>query len=122
MTISSESWKIHGLHNYWESEMSEMRYEAPKTLKAAVALLSGAQGLTRVLAGGTDLLIQMRGGRADRHQGRRCDGAARSLLERNPDPTEEEVRYWLAGNLCRCTGYHKIVEAVLDAATEMRGN
>ncbi len=47
--------------------------------------------------------------------------AARSLLERNPDPTEEEVRYWLAGNLCRCTGYHKIVEAVLDAATEMRG-
>jgi len=48
--------------------------------------------------------------------------AARSLLERNPDPTEEEVRYWLAGNLCRCTGYHKIVEAVLDAATEMRGN
>jgi carbon-monoxide dehydrogenase small subunit len=48
--------------------------------------------------------------------------AARSLLERNPDPTEEEVRYWLAGNLCRCTGYHKIVEAVLDAATEMRGS
>ena len=47
--------------------------------------------------------------------------AARALLERNPDPTEEEVRYWLAGNLCRCTGYHKIVEAVLDAAREMRG-
>ena len=47
--------------------------------------------------------------------------AARSLLERNPDPTETEVRYWLAGNLCRCTGYNKIVEAVLDAASEMRG-
>ncbi len=47
--------------------------------------------------------------------------AARSLLERNPNPTEGEVRYWLAGNLCRCTGYHKIVEAVLDAAREMRG-
>ena len=47
--------------------------------------------------------------------------AARSLLERNPDPTEEEVRYWLAGNLCRCTGYQKIVEAVFDAAREMRG-
>ena len=48
--------------------------------------------------------------------------AARSLLEHNPDPTEEEVRYWLAGNLCRCTGYNKIVDAVLDAAREMRGN
>jgi aerobic carbon-monoxide dehydrogenase small subunit len=46
--------------------------------------------------------------------------AAKSLLERNPDPTEEEVRYWLAGNLCRCTGYNKIVEAVLDAASEIR--
>ena len=47
--------------------------------------------------------------------------AAKSLLERNPDPTEIEVRYWLAGNLCRCTGYDKIVRAVLDAADEMRG-
>ena len=46
--------------------------------------------------------------------------AARALLEKNPDPSETEVRYWLAGNLCRCTGYQKIVEAVLDAATEMR--
>jgi carbon-monoxide dehydrogenase small subunit len=48
--------------------------------------------------------------------------AARALLEKNPDPTETEVRYWLAGNLCRCTGYQKIVEAVLDAAEEMRKN
>ena len=47
--------------------------------------------------------------------------AARSLLERNNNPTEEEVRFWLAGNLCRCTGYNKIIEAVLDAAREMRG-
>ncbi len=47
--------------------------------------------------------------------------AAKALLERNPDPTETEVRYWLAGNLCRCTGYDKIVRAVLDTATEMRG-
>ena len=47
--------------------------------------------------------------------------AAKALLERNPEPTETEVRYWLAGNLCRCTGYDKIVRAVLDAAAEMRG-
>jgi len=47
--------------------------------------------------------------------------AARDLLERNPDPSESEVRYWLAGNLCRCTGYQKIVEAVLDAGRELRG-
>ncbi|MDB5414078.1 MAG: ferredoxin [Rubritepida sp.] len=46
--------------------------------------------------------------------------AAKSLLERNPDPTESEVRYWLAGNLCRCTGYDKIVRAVLETAAEMR--
>jgi len=42
--------------------------------------------------------------------------AAKALLDRNPDPTEAEVRHWLAGNLCRCTGYDKIVRAVLDAA------
>ena len=47
--------------------------------------------------------------------------ASKALLDRNPDPTEEEVRYWLAGNLCRCTGYDKIIRAVLDTASEMRG-
>ena len=47
--------------------------------------------------------------------------ASKALLERNADPTEEEVRYWLAGNLCRCTGYDKIIRAVLDTAAEMRG-
>jgi len=47
--------------------------------------------------------------------------ASKALLEQNPDPTEEEVRYWLAGNLCRCTGYDKIVRAVMDAAAELRG-
>jgi carbon-monoxide dehydrogenase small subunit len=47
--------------------------------------------------------------------------AAKALLDVNPDPTEEEIRYWLAGNLCRCTGYDKIVRAVQDAALEMRG-
>ncbi len=46
--------------------------------------------------------------------------AAKALLDRNPDPSETEVRYWLAGNLCRCTGYDKIVRAVMDAASELR--
>ena len=48
--------------------------------------------------------------------------ASKSLLERNPEPTETEVRYAVAGNLCRCTGYDKIVRAVLSAAQEMREN
>ena len=47
--------------------------------------------------------------------------AARALLERNPDPSESEARFWLAGNLCRCTGYDKVIRAVLAAAKEMRG-
>ena len=46
--------------------------------------------------------------------------AAKALLDRNPDPSETEVRYWLAGNLCRCTGYDKIVRAVLATAVELR--
>jgi len=46
--------------------------------------------------------------------------AARSLLEKNPDPTEKEVRYWIAGNLCRCTGYDKIVRAILETAKQLR--
>jgi carbon-monoxide dehydrogenase small subunit len=47
--------------------------------------------------------------------------AAKALLDLKPNPTEEEVRYGLAGNLCRCTGYDKIIRAVLDAASEMKG-
>ena len=47
--------------------------------------------------------------------------AAKDLLARNPDPTEEEIRFGLAGNLCRCTGYDKIVRAVQDAAQVMKG-
>ena len=47
--------------------------------------------------------------------------AAKALLARNPDPTEEEIRFGLAGNLCRCTGYDKIVRAVQDAAKRNEG-
>src|SRR3954463_13969895 len=47
--------------------------------------------------------------------------AAKALLDENPNPTETEARYWLAGNLCRCTGYDKIIRAVMDAAAELRG-
>jgi carbon-monoxide dehydrogenase small subunit len=47
---------------------------------------------------------------------------SKALLEENPNPTEKEVRFWLAGNLCRCTGYDKIVRAVLDAAEITRAN
>ena len=46
--------------------------------------------------------------------------AAKTLLDRNPNPDETEIRYALAGNLCRCTGYDKIVRAVQDAAKDMR--
>jgi carbon-monoxide dehydrogenase small subunit len=46
--------------------------------------------------------------------------AAKALLDRNPDPTETEIRFWLAGNLCRCTGYDKVVRSVQAAAEEMR--
>ena len=46
--------------------------------------------------------------------------AAKALLGKNPEPTETEVRYAIAGNLCRCTGYDKIVRAILSAATQMK--
>ena len=46
--------------------------------------------------------------------------ATKALLDKNPDPTETEVRFWLAGNLCRCTGYDKIVRAVMDTAADLR--
>ncbi len=46
--------------------------------------------------------------------------AAKALLDAHPEPTEEQARYWLAGNLCRCTGYDKIIRAVLDASRELR--
>ena len=48
--------------------------------------------------------------------------SAKALLDENPDPTEEEARYYLAGNLCRCTGYDKIIRAVMDSAEVMRGD
>ena len=46
--------------------------------------------------------------------------AAKALLDKNPSPTESELRFWLAGNLCRCTGYDKIINAVQAAAEKMR--
>ena len=46
--------------------------------------------------------------------------AAKALLDQNPEPSDEELRFWLAGNLCRCTGYDKIIRAVQDAAAQMR--
>lgn len=45
--------------------------------------------------------------------------ATKALLDRNPNPDEETIRYWLAGNLCRCTGYDKIIRAVQAAASEL---
>jgi carbon-monoxide dehydrogenase small subunit len=47
--------------------------------------------------------------------------SAAELVQRNPDPSEHDVRHWLEGNLCRCTGYHNIVKAVLTAAENIRG-
>lgn len=46
--------------------------------------------------------------------------ASDALLRKNSKPSEEEVRFWLAGNLCRCTGYDKIVRAVMETAADMR--
>jgi len=46
--------------------------------------------------------------------------ASKALLEKNSNPTETEVRFWLAGNLCRCTGYDKIVRAVMDTAADLQ--
>ena len=47
--------------------------------------------------------------------------AVKALLDKNPNPTETEARFWIAGNLCRCTGYDKILRAIMDAAAELRG-
>ena len=48
--------------------------------------------------------------------------ASKALLDRHPNPTEEDIKYWLAGNLCRCTGYEKILQAIQDAAAELRAS
>ena len=95
---------LHGLYAITSATLCR----EPKRLTAAVeaALTGGAR------------LIQYRDKESDAAQRRT---AAKALLGRNPDPSESEVRYELAGNLCRCTGYDKIVRAVLAAAAEMRG-
>ncbi len=46
--------------------------------------------------------------------------SSKALLDKNPNPSEEEVRHWLAGNLCRCTGYDKIIRSVIQASESMR--
>jgi carbon-monoxide dehydrogenase small subunit len=48
--------------------------------------------------------------------------SAHALLEKNPDPTEDEIRHGIAGNLCRCTGYHFIIRSVEDAARRLAGD
>lgn len=48
--------------------------------------------------------------------------AAKALLDQNPDPSENEVREWMMGNLCRCTGYYKILESILKAGQKMKGS
>ena len=48
--------------------------------------------------------------------------ASKALLDAEPNPSEDRIRFWLAGNLCRCTGYDKIVRAVIDASEKMEAN
>ena len=101
-----------------------------KAVKACTILALSAQGANVLtiegLAHGAQLHPMQEAFRE--HHGLQCGFctpglivASKALLDANPNPTETEARYWLAGNLCRCTGYDKIIRAVMDAAAVMRG-
>jgi aerobic carbon-monoxide dehydrogenase small subunit len=96
--------------------------EAVKSCTVLTAQADGAEVTTIEGLGGDDGLHPMQAAFMDKH-GLQCGFctpgmimAATDLLARNPDPTDEEIRHGLEGNLCRCTGYHNIVEAVRAAA------
>ena len=115
-------------------------YHAPTTLRQALRILRRYPGESKVLAGGHSLLPLMKmrlaqpthlvdlGNVEDlvfiREQCGFCTpGMIMTLyqaLERNPDPTEQEIRHSIAGNMCRCTGYHNIVKAALNAAGKLQ--
>jgi aerobic carbon-monoxide dehydrogenase small subunit len=102
-----------------------------RSVKSCTMLAAEADGaeVTTIegLAGADGALHPMQAAFQDQH-GLQCGfctsgmimGAV-ELVQRSPDPSEQEVRHWLEGNLCRCTGYHNIVKAVLSAARTMRG-
>jgi carbon-monoxide dehydrogenase small subunit len=100
-----------------------------RSVKSCTMLALEAEGreVTTVegLARGTELHPLQRA--FNEHHGLQCGYctpgmlmSAADLLARNPDPSEAEIRHWLEGNLCRCTGYHNIVKAVQAAARELR--
>jgi len=93
-----------------------------------LALEAGGREVTTIegLASGAELHPVQRA--FNEHHGLQCGFctpgmvmSAVDLLQRDPDPSEREIRHWLEGNLCRCTGYHNIVKAVQAAAAELRG-
>jgi carbon-monoxide dehydrogenase small subunit len=102
-----------------------------KSVKSCTMLAAEADGaeVTTIegLAGADGVLHPMQAAFQDKH-GLQCGFctpgmvmSAIDLVQRNPDPSEQEVRHWLEGNLCRCTGYQNIVKAVRSAAATMRG-
>jgi aerobic carbon-monoxide dehydrogenase small subunit len=102
--------------------------EAVKSCTVLAAQADGAEVLTIEGLAADDGLHPLQEAFWDRH-GLQCGYctpgmimAAADLLERNPNPSEEDVRHGLEGNLCRCTGYHNIVKAVQDAAAAMQGS
>ena len=101
--------------------------EAVKSCSVLAAACEGAEVLTIEGLAGPDALHPMQAAFRD-HHGLQCGFctpgmvmAVAALLDKNPNPTEGEVRHHLEGNLCRCTGYHNIVKSALNAAAVLRG-